>query len=389
MTWTRVRISDICDTAAGGTPSRTELGRYFGGDIPWVKSGELKENLIQNTEERITRLGLDESAAKIVPAGALLVALYGATVGRIATLGIDAATNQAVCSIVPKSNLVLDGRFLFYALRESVPIWLSRRVGGAQPNISQQVIKETEIPLPPLSEQRRIAAVLDAAEALRAKCRAAFALLDTLTQAIFTDMFGNPIRNEREWPLTTLREVSRVDRGKFTPRPRGDPSYYGGPYPFIQTGDISASGGRLNSWSQTLNEKGVKVSRSFPPGTVVIAIVGATLGVTAILDIEVYCPDSVVGIQAHAFKTSAEYIEQVLRFWRPIFVAQAPETARANINLETLRPLQIPLPPFDLQQEFARRITLIERMKASHRSSLAQLDTLFASLQHRAFRGEL
>lgn len=230
---------------------------------------------------------------------------------------------------------------------------------------------------------------MDKADELREKRRQALAKLDTLTQSLFLEMFGDPIHNERKWALDELGEMARVERGKFTPRPRGDPSFYGGRFPFIQTGDISNSGGRLRLWSQTLNDKGVKVSRSFPPGTVVIAIVGATLGITSILDIEVYCPDSVVGIQAHASKASAEYIERVLRFWRPIFVAQAPETARANINLETLRPLKIPCPPFLLQSEYARRVGSMEKLKVSHQSAISKLDTLFASLQHRAFRGEL
>ncbi len=262
-------------------------------------------------------------------------------------------------------------------------------VGGSLLRARPAHVAKIAIPLPPLAEQRRIAEVLDRAEALRAERRAALAQLDSLTQSIFLDLFGNPIHNERNWPLAELRKICRVERGKFTPRPRGNPSYYGGSFPFIQTGDISSSGGRLNSWSQTLNEKGAVVSRSFPVGTVVIAIVGATLGITAILEKEVYCPDSVVGIQANASKASAEYIERVLRFWRPIFVAQAPETARANMNLETLRPLQVPLPPVELQREFARRVTSVEKLKTAQRASLAELDALFASLQHRAFRGEL
>lgn len=84
-------------------------------------------------------------------------------------------------------------------------------------------------------------------------------------------------------------------------------------------------------------------SGSFPAGTVVIAIVGATIGVTAILEVEMYCPDSVVGIRVDPAKATTEYVEFLLRFWRPIFIAQAPETARANINLDTLRPLRIPV----------------------------------------------
>ena len=261
--------------------------------------------------------------------------------------------------------------------------------GTAQQNFGPSHLKAIKITLPPLKEQRRIADVLIRAEELRSKRREAIAQLNTLTQAIFLEMFGNPIENKRGWSLLQLGNVARVERGKFTPRPRNDPSYYGGKFPFIQTGDISSSGGRLKIWNQTLNEKGIAVSRSFPSGTVVIAIVGATLGMTAILEVEVYCPDSVVGIQVHLEKATAEYIEQILRFWRPIFIAQAPETARANINLETLRPLKIPVPPVQFQQEFSQRVQTVEKLKAAHRASLSELDVLFASLQHRAFRGEL
>jgi type I restriction enzyme S subunit len=258
-----------------------------------------------------------------------------------------------------------------------------------QATVNRESLLALRVPLPSLHEQQRIAEVLDRAEALRAKRRAALTQLDSLTQSLFLDLFGDPTKNEKNWPFVRLDELASVERGKFTPRPRNDPSYYGGRFPFIQTGDISNSEGRVTSWTQTLNEKGVAVSRSFRPGTVVIAIVGATLGMTAILDVEVYCPDSVVGLQARPSKAAAEYIERVLRFWRPIFVAQAPETARANINLETLRPLQVPAPPLPLQREFARRVLAVEKLKTAQRASLAELDALFATLQHRAFRGEL
>src|ERR1035441_7026931 len=157
-------------------------------------------------------------------------------------------------------------------------------------------------------------------------------------------------------------------------------------------GQAAVSGGmgccrRLRSWTQTLNDKGVKVSRSFPPGTVVIAIVGATIGMTAILDVDVYCPDSVVGIQVNPKAATKEYIEFLLRFWRPVFLAQAPETARANINLDTLRPLRIPVPPLPLQQKFADLVERVERLRAVQREALRQAEHLFTSLLHRAFRG--
>ncbi len=286
---------------------------------------------------------------------------------------------------------LLHSRYLFHWLR-------TRRfndqkdllcTGATQQAITNEKLAKLRIPLPSLLDQRRIADVLDRAEALRSTRIQAMSELDKLQQALFMDMFGNPITNSNGWPVAAMRDLATIERGRFTPRPRNDPSYYGGMYPFIQTGDISSSGGRVTSWTQTLNERGVSVSRSFPPGTVVIAIVGATLGMTAILDVEVYCPDSVVGIQPIPNLATAEYLEQILRCWRPIFVAQAPETARANINLETLRPLTIPAPPIALQLDYSRRLAAIENLRISLQSSAAQIDGLLGCLRARGFGGEL
>ncbi|MBD2254700.1 restriction endonuclease subunit S [Nostoc parmelioides] len=323
-----------------------------------------------------------------VQPGDLLVS-WSATLGVFEWGGADEALlNQHIFRVLPNEKIV-NKRYLRHGLEVAILDMKKHLHGATMQHINRGEFLSTKLYLPPLEEQRRIAEILDCAEEIRSKRREAIAQLDSLTQAIFLEMFGNPIENKKGWLLSQLGKVAIVERGKFTPRPRNDPSYYGGKFPFIQTGDISSSSGRLTKWNQTLNEKGVAVSRSFPPGTVVIAIVGATLGMTAILEVEVYCPDSVVGIQVHPEKASAEYIEQVLRFWRPIFIAKAPETARANINLETLRPLKIPVPSIELQQEFAHRVEAVEKLKAAHRASLSELDALFASLQHRAFRGEL
>ena len=143
------RLGEFCRTGSGGTPSRKQAERYYGGDIPWVKSGELRAAVVTHTEESITREALDRSSAKLVPAGALLVAMYGATVGQVAVLGIEATTNQAVCHVIPDESAVTP-RYLYHALQRQVPNWLRLRVGGAQPNISQQIIRDSKIPLPPL-----------------------------------------------------------------------------------------------------------------------------------------------------------------------------------------------------------------------------------------------
>lgn len=149
-----VRIGDIAETSSGGTPQRG-VKRFYGGDIPWVKSGELRDGFIWETEETITSEGLASSSAKIFPAGTLLVAMYGATVGKLGVLQVPAATNQAVCAIKPSQ--AVDRDYLFYWLLKCRESLRKASFGGAQPNISQSAIQDLEVPLRPLEAQRCIA----------------------------------------------------------------------------------------------------------------------------------------------------------------------------------------------------------------------------------------
>lgn len=155
--WRWSPVSEITRTFTGGTPSR-EHPEYFGGSIKWAKSGDLNDGVLRDTEETITEKGLAKSNAKKCPVGTLLVALYGATTGKVALLDIEAAINQAICALVPTA--AADSEFLMYALTHRRAALLRERYGGAQPNISQTVLRAFELPLPPLPEQRAIAVVL-------------------------------------------------------------------------------------------------------------------------------------------------------------------------------------------------------------------------------------
>jgi len=157
-----VPLSKVVDTSSGGTPSRTNP-QYYGGEIPWLKSGELNDPIITKAEEFITEEGLKNSSAKVFPKGTLLVAMYGATAGKTGILEIDASTNQAVCSITPKdTNINTDFLFWFFRAHRFHFIDISR--GGAQPNISQGVISKTLFPIVPKEIQEEFATFLNNAE---------------------------------------------------------------------------------------------------------------------------------------------------------------------------------------------------------------------------------
>jgi len=259
--------------------------------------------------------------------------------------------------------------------------------GITRPKITLRDFKEVRVPLPPLPEQQRIAEALGRAEALRAKRRATLAQLDGLTQATFLEMFGDPVTNPKGWPLRKLGDVGTLDRGVSKHRPRNAPELLGGAHPLVQTGEVANCDGYVRSYNATYSDLGLQQSKLWPAGTLCITI-AANIAKAGILTFEACFPDSVVGFRAHDPAT-VEFVRSWLSFLQKSLEDNAPESAQKNINLAILRGLDIPVPPLPLQQDFARRVAAVEKLKATHQASLAELDALFAALQHRAFRGEL
>ena len=158
MTFELRPLGDVCKTTSGGTPSRSK-SEYFQGTIPWVKSGELLDGIVVENSEYISEEAIRNSSAKLLPAGTLLVALYGATVGRLGILSRSAATNQAVCAIFPSE--VLDTKFLFWYLLSKRPWLIGQAAGGAQPNISQGIVRSLLVPVMPIQVQHKIVAEIE------------------------------------------------------------------------------------------------------------------------------------------------------------------------------------------------------------------------------------
>ncbi|EKI8354622.1 restriction endonuclease subunit S [Escherichia coli] len=155
------------------------------------------------------------------------------------------------------------------------------------------------------------------------------------------------------WSEHTLDDLALVERGKFSVRPRNDPRYYGGDMPFVQTGDVTSSGTYLKSFSQTLNENGVGVSKVFPKNTILITI-AANIGDTAITTFEVACPDSVVAIQPYKHVADVYWLKKYLETRKTDLDAQSTQNAQKNINLQVLKPLLILTPPYAEQKKIAK-----------------------------------
>nr|WP_240959702.1 restriction endonuclease subunit S [Rhodococcus sp. HNM0563] len=315
--------------------------------------------------------------------------LYGKLRPYLAKITIPGFAGVCSTDILPiRVSEVVDARFLLHYLRQpSLVEWANARSAGANlPRLSPKELATLPVPLPPIEEQRRIAAVLDHTDALRTKRREALARLDELTQSIFIDMFGDPVLNPKKWELATLGAVGTLDRGVSKHRPRNAAELLGTEHPLVQTGEVANSDGYILSTGQYYSDLGLRQSKKWPAGTLCITI-AANIAKTGILMFDACFPDSVVGFTANP--STVEYVRVWLSFLQRTIEASAPESAQKNINLAILRALSIPLPPQHLRDDFAERITRTSELKAGHHAALAELDALFASLQSRAFRGEL
>ena len=176
----------------------------------------------------------------------------------------------------------------------------------------------------------------------------------------------------KDWDVRPLDKLADVNRGKFTTRPRNDPRYYNGQYPFIQTGDVALAGGRvLASYSQTLNSLGLGVSRLFPVGTIMVTI-AANIADTCILGIPMCAPDSLVGVVPNAGEV-ARFLELCIRRRKRWFENRAPQTAQKNINLDDLRPMLVPYPAPDEQSRIAERYEAIDAQLLENEEAATKL----------------
>lgn len=280
----------------------------------------------------------------------------GAGIGRTMLLPEKTSVIGTLQYLIPNDSISV--KYLYYAVTY---MNLSKYFTGATiPHIYFKDYQKELLPLPPMEKQLEIAGNLEKIDAMIGLCNSIMEKMDVLVKSRFVEMFGDPLQPAKSKPLG---DMALLERGKFSPRPRNDPQYYNGVYPFVQTGDVANCNHRLVSYHQTLNEKGIKVSKCFPSGTILIALVGATIGATAILEIDAYAPDSLIGITPRPNICNNVFLEVLLQFWQPELKRIAPEAARANINLGILENVPIIDADFSMQEDFATFVREIDKSK--------------------------
>ena len=244
-------------------------------------------------------------------------------------------------------------------------------------------LKELQIPLPPLAEQKHITAILDKTQKIIAEHKQMLQKYDTLIKSRFIEMFGDPVINEKDWDLKTLPELGEFGRGVSKHRPRNAPELLGGKYPLIQTGDVANANLYITNYESTYSEEGFKQSKMWKAGTLCITI-AATIAKTAILTFDSCFPDSVVGFTPNE-KTNSLFINYWFSFFQKILEEQAPAVAQKNINLQVLSELKIITPPISLQNTFAAFVQQIDKSKSAVQKSLEKTETLYKSLMQQYF----
>lgn len=379
--WPIARLADLCAISIGRTPRR-DTQAYWGGKAVWVTISELNGQVINDSKEHISDLAVTEVMGDPIAPGTLLLS-FKLSIGKMAVAGVPLFTNEAIAALPVKHGVSLLREFLRYAL---IGVTRAAHANDAVLGrvLNKKKLEELPIPLPPIQEQKRIVEILSEAEALCLLRGRASERMEAVGSALFNLLFGAP---PPDWPRDTLGNLGSLDRGKSRHRPRDEAFLYGGPYPFIQTGDVANCSWEINTFTQTYSELGIAQSRLWPAGTLCITV-AANIAKTGVLGFDACFPDSVVGF-IPGKRVRVEFIQYWLRTLQGRLEEDAPQAAQKNINLQTLRELQLAVPPLAQQNEFAARIAELRGILTSQTVLHHRLSDLFQSLLQRAFRGEL
>ncbi len=360
------RLGDCGKIVTGSTPSKANV-EFWSGEIPFVTPAQLGfQQPITTAEEYITSDGAKR--ARLLPEGAVLVCCIG-SLGKTGVAGVSLVSNQQINAIVFDQSRV-DARYGYYAARSLTPLLEHFAPSTTVKIVKKSAFENMEIPLPPLAEQKRIAGILDAADALRANRRESLAQLDTLLQSVFLDMFGDPVTNPMGLARETLKSVFEFNTGKLD----SNAAVEGGQYPFFTCARETF----------TIDEYAFDCE----------ALLLAGNNATADYSVKHYKGRFNAYQRTYVIKVDEdiltyEYARLALEYLLRDLKRYSKGTNTKYLTMVILNRMPILVPSIEQQRRFAAIVKSVEQQKARQRAHLDELDTLSSSLQSRAFRGEL
>lgn len=412
--WKWVKVGEIGSWGAGATPPRTNPA-YYGGTIPWLKTGDLNDGLINEIPEFITDLALEKTSVRLNPVGSVLMAMYGATIGKLGILEIPATTNQACCACIPYNGI--HNRYLFYYLMSMRRTYISMAEGGAQPNISKEKIVNSLFPLPPLAEQKRIVAKIEELLPLVDRYAASYEKLEQFNAKFPEDMKKSILQYaiqgklveqrpeegtgeelyqqiqaekqrliqekkiKKEKPLSEISEDEipfdipeswkwcrmgslGITQTGNTPS-KAHPEYQGKDIPFITPGDILD--GDICYENQALSIAGMKVARICEAGSILQVCIGGSISKVAMTKQRVTFNQQINSITPFCCDNRYIYYVMMSFYFSKTMKEKAGGTATPIINRGIWNTLLLPLPPLAEQKRIVAKIEellpLCERLK--------------------------
>ncbi|SCG85309.1 restriction endonuclease subunit S [Methanobacterium congolense] len=395
--WKKVKLVEVAQSIkAGGTPKRTVDEYWKNGNIPWLKISDLKSTYIISSEEKVTEEGLNNSSAKLFPEGTILYSIF-ATLGAIGILNFESATNQAIAGIIP-NNEIVDTKYLYYCLISEKKNIVAKKSRATQDNINLKILKNHEIPLPPLKTQQKIVEVLEKAEKLKEYRAEADVLTDEYLKSVFLEMFGDPANNPKKWPLKKFKDlmVGTPQNGLYknssyyTEGEDGLPilridSFYDGKIENIQNlKRIICTNEEINRFK--LKNQNIVINRVNS-----IEYLGKCALVEDLLEETVY-ESNMMQIELNLSLINPVYLTKFLctNYVHNQIINKAKKAVnQASINQKDVNSLNILLPPIALQNQFAEIVKKVEQLKKHQKQSKQEIDNLFNALMQKAFKGEL
>lgn len=383
-----VSIKSVSKVTTGKTPSKKVEG-YFGGDIPFISPSELgSQRYVLKAKQTLTESGAAQ--IKLVPKNSVLVCCIG-SLGKLAIADRELGTNQQINSVTFDETKVFP-KFGYYALGRLKPVLESMAPATTVAIVSKSKFEELEIPLPPLEEQKRIAAILDKADSMRRKRQQAIDLADDFLRSVFLDMFGDPVTNPKGFKKGTIRDL--IESANYGSS--GKASETEGKYPILRMGNITYEGG----WDFT-NLKYIDLSEKDEPkyltqkGDLLFNRTNSKelVGKTAVFD-----EDEPMAIAGYLIRVRANehgnnyYISGYLNSYhgkQTLLNMCKSIVGMANINAQELQDIKILLPPIELQKEYEKVVKATKLKLKSFDMSAEFLDDNFNSLSQKAFAGEL
>ncbi len=373
--WEVKKLSQIGTIVTGNTPKTSIVENYESDDICFVKPGDIIADgisLIKSTDNYISEYA--RTQARVLPKGSILATCIG-IVGKIAILEKEAATNQQINSIIPKKDT--NSKFISYALYGARNTFNHIANAPVVPIINKTQFSSIEIPIPLLTIQNQIVAELDELNNILDKKRKQLEELDTLAQATFYDMFGDPVENEKGWKMKAIGEISTIGTGA-TPSRQRESLYYGGMIPWVKTTEVK--GVDIVETEEYITELALNDTncKIYPINTILLAMYGQgkTRGQVGILKTEATTNQACAAIITNT-SIDYEYLYQFLKLNYEYIRSFSRGGNQENLNLSLVRAIPVILPPLTLQKQFAERIEAIEKQKELINKSIVDVQLLF------------